>query len=87
MEIRFEFGWKEVIGNAYRTDYDLKNHSKISGKDLSVNSDGKKVLPHVVEPSIGLERLIAAVLTYAYREKGENRGFFSLIEFMTSVFS
>ncbi|MCD6402775.1 MAG: glycine--tRNA ligase, partial [Candidatus Aenigmarchaeota archaeon] len=74
MEIRFEFGWKEVIGNAYRTDYDLKNHSKISGKDLSVNSDGKKVLPHVVEPSIGLERLIAAVLTYAYREKGENRG-------------
>ena len=69
LEIKFDFGWKEVVGNAYRTDYDLKNHMKHSGEDLSVTlDDGSKVIPHVIEPSFGVERSIYAMLLYALRE-------------------
>jgi len=73
MEIKFDTEWKEVIGNAYRRDYDLKMHSQFSGQDLAVEWKGKKLLPHVIEPSIGIERLMLAVLLYAYREKGFDR--------------
>lgn len=73
MEIKFDFGWKEVVGNAYRTDHDLSSHAKISGEDFSVVEDGKKIVPHVVEPSFGLDRTIYAVLLYCYRE-GKDRG-------------
>ncbi len=70
LEIDFEnIGWKETVGNAYRTDYDLKKHSKHSGVDLSVAlNDGKKVLPHVVEPSFGVERTIAGILLHTFVE-------------------
>ena len=69
MEIKFDFGWKETVGNAYRTDHDLKNHMKLSGKDLTVlTEDGKKVIPHVVEPSFGSERAIAGILYHCFIE-------------------
>ena len=69
MEIKFDFGWKETVGNAYRTDHDLKNHMKLSGKDLSVlTDDGRKIMPHVVEPSFGAERAIAGILLYCFVE-------------------
>ena len=69
LEVKFDFGWKEVVGNAYRTDYDLKNHMKYSGKDLTVTlDDGSKVIPHVIEPSFGIERSIYAMLLYVLRE-------------------
>jgi len=69
MEIKFDFGWKETIGNAYRTDHDLKNHMKLSGKDLTVlTDDGRKIIPHVVEPSFGAERAIAGILLYCFIE-------------------
>ncbi|MEM5801125.1 MAG: glycine--tRNA ligase [Candidatus Aenigmatarchaeota archaeon] len=72
LEIKFDFGWKEVVGNAYRTDHDLKNHSKFSGEDLSVAlPDGRKVLPHVVEPSFGLERILYAILLESYVDDKE----------------
>jgi glycyl-tRNA synthetase len=73
MEIRFDFGWKEVVGNAYRTNHDLSNHMKHSGEDFSVMEDGKKVVPHVVEPSFGMERTMYAVLLYCHRD-GKDRG-------------
>ncbi|MFH7880384.1 MAG: glycine--tRNA ligase [Candidatus Aenigmatarchaeota archaeon] len=74
MEIRFDFGWKEVVGNAYRTDYDLRNHSLYSKEDLSyVYPDGKKIIPHVIEPSFGIERTIYAILLYSFVED-EKRG-------------
>ena len=73
LEIKFDFGWKEVVGNAYRTDYDLRRHSEFSKKDLSVDVNGKKVLPHVVEPSFGIDRTILAVLLFSFREKGYDR--------------
>lgn len=69
LEIKFDFGWKETIGNAIRTDYDLKTHMKHSGKDLTVKTDdGRKVTPHVVEPSFGVERTIAAILLHCFIE-------------------
>ncbi|MCD6092455.1 MAG: glycine--tRNA ligase [Candidatus Aenigmarchaeota archaeon] len=72
LEIKFDFGWKEVVGNAYRSDHDLKNHMKNSGCDLSVMTDaGKKIIPHVVEPSFGIERTVAGILLYTFRREKE----------------
>jgi len=73
MEIKFDFGWKEVVGNAYRSDHDLSAHMKHSGEDFSVVDDGKKIVPHVVEPSFGVDRTIYGALLYCYRE-GKERG-------------
>jgi glycyl-tRNA synthetase len=74
LEIKFDFGWKETVGNAVRTDHDLKNHMKFSGKDLTVlTDDGRKIFCHVTEPSFGIERTIAAILLYCFRE-GKDRG-------------
>ncbi|NYZ75807.1 glycine--tRNA ligase [Candidatus Micrarchaeota archaeon] len=71
LEVKTSLGWVEVIGNAYRTDYDLKSHSQASGKDLSVAlDDGGKVMPHVVEPSFGVDRTILCMLEHCYRKGG-----------------
>jgi glycyl-tRNA synthetase len=71
LEIRYDFGWKETVGNAYRTDHDLKNHMKNANVDLAVQTDQGKVIPHVVEPSFGVERTIAAILLHNYVEDKE----------------
>jgi len=68
MEIKFDFGWKEVVGNAYRTDFDLQTHMKHSGKDLTIVEDGEKIVPHVVEPSFGLDRTFYAILLHCFVE-------------------
>lgn len=69
LEIKFDFGWKETVGNAYRTDYDLKKHMNYSKKDLTVlTDDGRKIIPHVVEPSFGIERTIAGILLHCFVE-------------------
>jgi glycyl-tRNA synthetase len=74
MEVSTLYGWKETIGNAYRTDYDLGTHSKAIGKDFSVSlPDGRKILPHVVEPSWGLQRMFYCALEHAYRPNGFDR--------------
>jgi glycyl-tRNA synthetase len=73
LEIKFDFGWKEVVGNAYRSDYDLSSHMKHSGENFEVVDDGKKIIPHVIEPSFGMERTIYAVLLYSFKE-GKDRG-------------
>ncbi|HDD64154.1 MAG TPA: glycine--tRNA ligase [Thermoprotei archaeon] len=66
LEICFSFGWKEIVGNAYRTDYDLTKHMKMSGVKMLEEVNGVKVVPHVIEPSIGIERTILTILSYAY---------------------
>jgi len=77
MEIKYDFGWKEVVGNAYRTDFDLKTHMESSGKDLTFAEDGEKVLPHVIEPSFGIDRTVYAVLLYCYRDDGRGWEWFA----------
>src|SRR5690606_5280227 len=67
------WGFKEMWGLAYRTDFDLRNHQEKSGKDLRYTyPDGTKVLPHVVEPTFGLSRLITILVFDAYREEEVN---------------
>lgn len=68
MEIKFDFGWKEVVGNAYRGDFDLSTHMKHSGEDFTIVEEEKKITPHVIEPSFGVDRTIYAVLLYCFVE-------------------
>lgn len=71
VEFDFPFGGKELYGLAYRTDFDLRNHTKESGKDLRyTDSDtGEKFYPHVVEPSFGVERILLSILLSRYSEE------------------
>ncbi|MBI2543166.1 MAG: glycine--tRNA ligase [Candidatus Aenigmarchaeota archaeon] len=74
VEYNYPWGWKELQGIANRTDFDLKQHMKFSNKDMTYfDEDSKeKVIPHVIEPSWGLERTILTVLMDAYSEKTED---------------
>ena len=77
-EFDYPFGRKELYGLAYRTDYDLKKHMEHSGVDLNYTNpeSGEKFIPHVIEPSMGHDRTMLAVLLSAYREDelgGEKR--------------
>lgn len=71
LEYEFPFGWKEVWGLAYRTDYDLKQHSEFSGKNLTYSDvvTGRTFTPHVIEPAVGINRLFLMVLTDALSEE------------------
>ena len=78
IEYMFPFGTKELYGLAYRTNYDLKNHSQKSGVDLRYQNPKTKerFYPHVIEPSFGLERTLLALLLDTYHEetvKGKKR--------------
>jgi glycyl-tRNA synthetase len=81
-EFDFPFGRKELYGLAYRTDFDLSAHAKASSKELSYADEGEKpFVPHVIEPSFGVERTILAVLASAYTEDelgGEGRAYLKL---------
>lgn len=71
MDFEFPFGVKELFGLAYRTDYDLKNHIEKSGADLRYTDPetGEKVIPHVLEPTFGINRAFLAVLSSSYSEE------------------
>ena len=71
LEIQFDFGWKETVGNAYRTDYDLSSHSKKSGTDMSIKHGEEKIIPHVIEPSFGMERTLYGILLHCFVEDKE----------------
>lgn len=68
-EFAFPFGVKELYGLAYRTDFDLKNHSKHSGTDLVYRDPitNEVLTPHVIEPTFGVERTMLALLCSAYQ--------------------
>lgn len=71
IEYNFPFGFKELEGLHVRGDYDLSQHSKFSGQDLSYldPSDNKKFIPYIIETSAGVGRTFLAVLTEAYGEE------------------
>lgn len=71
VEYKYPFGQSELYGLAYRTDFDLKRHSEVSGKDLSYKDPvtNEKFIPHVIEPSLGVDRSVLAVLCSAYTEE------------------
>lgn len=76
IDIMFDYpnGQEELMGLAYRTDFDLSNIQRESGKNMEYRdkNTGENFIPHVIEPSIGVERLILAVLTAAYTEDEVN---------------
>ncbi|HHU92128.1 MAG TPA: glycine--tRNA ligase [Halanaerobiaceae bacterium] len=67
---KFPFGWEELWGIANRTDFDLSTHMKHSGKKMTYfdNESGEHIIPYVVEPSVGVDRLLLAFLVEAYTE-------------------
>jgi glycyl-tRNA synthetase len=82
-EFDYPFGKKELYGLAYRTDFDLKAHAVASGVDLDYLDEQTKqrFIPHVIEPSFGVDRTVLAVLTDAYTEDelgGEKRVYLKL---------
>ncbi len=82
-EFDFAIGQKELLGLAYRTDYDLKAHITASGTDLSYYDEETKerFIPHCIEPTFGLGRLLLAVISDAYTEDelgGEKRIYLKL---------
>ena len=70
IEYEFPFGRQELEGVAYRTDYDLMQHQKASGKSLEYFDEEtkQKFVPHVVEPSAGVDRSVLALICEAYSE-------------------
>ena len=72
-EYKFPFGTKELYGLAYRGDFDLSSHQKASGESLEYldEESGEKFLPHVIEPSLGVDRSFLALLCEHYKEQGE----------------
>ena len=75
-EFLFPFGWGELWGIADRTDYDLSQHAKFSGKDLSYfdQETNEHYIPYVVEPSLGADRVSLAFLCNAYDEEEISEG-------------
>ncbi|MBI3379890.1 glycine--tRNA ligase [Candidatus Gottesmanbacteria bacterium] len=69
-EFDYPFGTKELYGLAYRTDYDLTSHQKYSGQDLSFHDQetGESYIPHVIEPTWGVDRTLLAILLSSYYE-------------------
>ena len=90
IEYDYPIGREELMGIAYRTDFDLMNIQRVSGKSMeyTVKGTNTQFVPHVIEPSFGVERALMAVLSGAYREdeqNGEKRVYLALPEHLAPV--
>ncbi len=90
IEFDYPIGREELMGIAYRTDFDLANIQRASNKGMeyTVKGTNDKFIPHVIEPSFGVERLLMAVLSSSYREdeiNGETRVYLALPEQLAPV--
>lgn len=89
-EFDFPIGREELMGLAYRTDFDLANIQRVSGKSMEYTPKGtnERFIPHVIEPSFGVERALMAVLVAAYTEdevNGEKRIYMKFPEHLAPV--
>ncbi|PIE80884.1 MAG: glycine--tRNA ligase [Chloroflexi bacterium] len=76
LDYLFPFGFQELWGIAYRTDYDMLAHLKHSGRKLEYidsQQGGKRIVPHVIEPALGINRVFLMLLCDAYWEDEENK--------------
>ena len=90
IEYDFPIGKEELMGIAYRTDFDLMSIQRVSGKSMeyTIKGTNEKFVPHVIEPSFGVERALMAVLSSAYREdeqNGSKRVYLALPEHLAPV--
>ncbi len=83
IEYRFPFGWGELWGIADRTDYDLKQHMAHSGRDLSYLDpvENRKYIPYVIEPAVGLTRLVLVALCEACDRETTDEGERTIMRF------
>ncbi|MEM4360549.1 MAG: glycine--tRNA ligase [Candidatus Anstonellaceae archaeon] len=74
-EVQTSYGEIEISGTSYRTDFDLSSHQKYSSENLEVldQKTNKKIIPHVIEPSIGLDRSFYTLLEHCYRGKTKEK--------------
>lgn len=89
-EFDFPIGREELMGLAYRTDFDLGNIQRVSGKSMeyTVKGTNERFVPHVIEPSFGVERALMAVLSSAYtvdEVNGEKRVYMKFPEHLAPV--
>lgn len=90
-EFDFPFGRQELYGLAYRTDYDLGRHTQSSGVDLiyldeeATNPEERKIIPHCIEPSFGVDRTVLAILSDAYTEDTMNEEVRAYLKLAPSV--
>jgi len=89
-EFDFPIGREELLGLAYRTDFDLQNIAREAGRNMeyTIKGTNTKFVPHVIEPSFGVERALMAVLSSAYTEDevgGEARVYLKLPEHLAPV--
>lgn len=89
-EYDFPIGREELSGLAYRTDFDLGNIQRVSGKNMeyTIKGTNEKLVPHVIEPTYGVERAVMAALSAAYTEdevNGEKRVYLKLPEHLAPV--
>jgi glycyl-tRNA synthetase len=87
IEYQFPFGWSELEGIANRTDFDLKQHAKFSGKDLQYqdNLTLEKYFPYIIEPSGGVDRATLAFLVDAYHEENVKENVRTVLRFSKAL--
>jgi glycyl-tRNA synthetase len=83
IEYKFPFGQSELWGLANRTDFDLTQHSKVSGEELEYFDEETKehVVPYVIEPSLGVDRTMLVLLLEAYEEQADKEGIRTVMHF------
>ena len=76
MEYQYPFGQDELWAIAYRTDYDLSRHQEYSGQSMEYFDEEtkSKYIPHVIEPTFGVDRTLLAILAEAYTEEKDEKG-------------
>jgi len=89
-EFDFPIGREELLGLAYRTDFDLQNIQRVSGRNMeyTIKGTNTKFVPHVIEPSFGVERALMAVLSASYKVdevNGESREYLAFPEHLAPV--
>ncbi len=87
LEFEYPFGIKELTGLAHRGDYDLKRHQEFSGEKMEVLDDatGEKFIPHVLEPTVSVDRAMLALICSTYRESGEGDNMRVYLKFPPSI--
>jgi glycyl-tRNA synthetase len=83
-EVLTSIGWVELVACNYRTDYDLRSHSRVSGVDLSVVEDENKFIPHVFELSAGLDRIFYAIMESSISDR-EGKPILKLPYFLSTL--
>ncbi|MCS7095097.1 MAG: glycine--tRNA ligase [Thaumarchaeota archaeon] len=73
LEVQTSLGWVELVACNYRGDYDLSGHMRVSGKDLTVPNRNRKVLPHVFELSMGVDRSVYVLMELNYVREQKRR--------------